>query len=254
MLEICNLSYEIQGKKILNNISLSVKEGTISSVIGPNGCGKTTLVKHITKAIKSKKNHISLHNQDICNYTTKELAKMVAYVPQENYRDTDFSVYEVVMMGRYVHQKSMGETKEDLSIVREILSEMDIRHLKDQKLSKISGGEAQRVFIARALAQRPKLLILDEPTSMLDIHHSIELMNHIRKYSQKQNVTILMVMHDLNLAFEYSDYIFLMNEGRNVLYDTQDKVMESNMLKKVYHSKIDIITQDNKNYIIPKVG
>ena len=235
MLEICNLSYEIQGKKILNNISLSVKEGTISSVIGPNGCGKTTLVKHITKAIKSKKNHISLHNQDICNYTTKELAKMVAYVPQENYRDTDFSVYEVVMMGRYVHQK-------------------DIRHLKDQKLSKISGGEAQRVFIARALAQRPKLLILDEPTSMLDIHHSIELMNHIRKYSQKQNVTILMVMHDLNLAFEYSDYIFLMNEGRNVLYDTQDKVMESNMLKKVYHSKIDIITQDNKNYIIPKVG
>jgi iron complex transport system ATP-binding protein len=254
MLEICNLSYEIHGRKILNNISLAVKEGAICSIIGPNGCGKTTLVKHITKAIRAPKNHIKLDKQDICNYTTRELAKIMAYVPQENYRDTDFSVYEVVMMGRYVHQKSTGETKRDISIVNEILSEMDIYHLKNQKISKISGGEAQRVFIARALAQKPRILILDEPTSMLDIHHSIELMNRIKTYSQKQSITVLMVMHELNLAFEYSDYIFLMNEGRNVLYDAQDKVLASSMLKQVYHSKIDIITRNNKNYIIPKVG
>lgn len=252
MIEIKSLSYTLDKKQILKDINLTFEKGKIYGIIGPNGAGKSTILKHIMRIIEPKKNTIFINNKDIKKAKIKDYSKEVSFVFQENTRDVEFTVQETIMMGRYCYMDWLGTgTEEDGKIVSDIIEELNLQDLKDRYISTLSGGEAQKVFIGRAIAQSTPIILLDEPTSMLDIHNSIEIMNLIKEIKEKYNLTVIMVLHDLNIAFSYCDNIVLLQNGEVVLYGENQKIIDHKILKEVYNNKIKIIEEDNKKYIIP---
>lgn len=255
MIEIKNLYYKLDKKQILKDINLTFEEGKVYGIIGPNGAGKSTILKHIMRIIEPKKDTIFINNQDIIKAKTKEYSKKVSFVFQENVRDVEFTVEEVIMMGRYCYMEWLGNiTDDDKKIVNEIIEELNLQEFKDRYISTLSGGEAQKVFIGRALAQNTPIILLDEPTSMLDIHNSIEIMNLIMGIKEKYNLTVIMVLHDLNVAFSYCDHITLLKNGEVVLQGENQQVIENDVLKEVYNNKIMVIEENNRRYIIPKIN
>lgn len=253
MIKINHLSYTIGEKSILKDINLSFREDKIYGIIGPNGAGKSTLLKHIMRIIEPSKDTIFLNEEDITHIKTKEYAKQCSFVFQENVRDIDFSVEEMITMGRYPYLDLLGHTtKEDEEMISHIIKELALEAFKDRSIMSLSGGEAQKVFIGRALAQQTPLLLLDEPISMLDIHNSIELLNRLKEIKAKHQLTIIMVLHDLNLAFQYCDHIVLLEKGQVALEGTRNKVLQSEKLHEVYHHKLKVIEDTPNTYIVPK--
>lgn len=251
MIKIRNFNCNIGKKQILKNINIEFRKGKIYGVIGPNGAGKSTLLKHIMRVNEPNKGEIFLEDKDIKSFSIKEFSKKMSFVFQENSREVDFTVEEIVMMGRYPYIDLLGsETKEDIKIVNDILERLGIWKFKNRYISELSGGEAQKVFIARALAQKTNILLLDEPTSMLDVHNSVEIMNLIEKMKLEEDLTVIMVLHDLNIAFEYCDEIALMNEGEVIIIDSKENVIKSNLLEKVYKEKIKIIEYEDLKYTV----
>ncbi|HEY8421272.1 MAG TPA: heme ABC transporter ATP-binding protein [Thermoclostridium sp.] len=230
-----NLSFSYGDRKILKEICASFKPGTVCGLLGPNGSGKTTLLKNIASILKPGKNAVYLNGRDITGMTPPEIAKEMALVPQNTYIDFDFTVEDIVMMGRTPHIKGFSnESSEDREIVRWALETARVSHLKDRSIKSISGGELQRVVIARALAQKTPIVLLDEPVSQLDIHHQLSIMETITKLSHEQKLTIVTVLHDLNLAAEYCDIIYLLKDGKIVCGGSPKEVLTYEVIESVY--------------------
>lgn len=253
MIEIRQLTYHIQDKVILDCIDLDIRKNSIYGIIGPNGAGKSTLLKHIMGLIPVPTQTVFTEGKDILSFSTKDYAKKCSFVFQENGRDLDFTVEEMVGMGRYPYLDLFGNlTSEDQEMIHQILKDLGLEALKKRSIRHLSGGEAQKVFIGRALAQQTPLLLLDEPTSMLDIHNSIELLSVLKKIQQKYGLTIVMVMHDLNLAFQFCENMILLKNGKIILADTREVVLHSPELQEVYQHKLRILQDEEATYIVPR--
>lgn len=254
MLQIKNLSYAIDGNTILKDIHITFEAGQIYGIIGPNGAGKSTLLKHMMRIIEPPKGTIFYEGKDVKSFKVKDYAGKMSFVFQENVRQVDFTVYEILLMGRYVAMDLWGNiSSEDEAMIQGIIEDLGISHLKDRAISTLSGGEAQKVFIGRALVQQTPLLLLDEPTSMLDIHNGLELIELIETLKIKHNLTVIMVLHDLNLAFNYCNKIILLEKGKVVRSGSRSEIFEEPKLQEIYQHKLHEIQEEEAYYIVPRV-
>lgn len=244
MLEIKNLFCGYAAKTVLQDINLGIENGELLGIIGPNGSGKTTLLRAITRLLKPKTGTIFFGGENIWQMGFKELAKKIAVVPQ-GLAASLMSVEEFVLLGRIPHYKKFQllETNKDREIAQRALGLTDTLKLKDRLISEISGGERQLVLIARALAQEPRLLLLDEPTTHLDISHQVGILDLIRRLNKGFGLTVIMVLHDLNLAGEYCRRLALINEGRIHKLGTPHEVLTYRIIEEVY--KTTVVVREN---------
>lgn len=241
MIQVEALKFNYGNDEILKQISFQVKKGSFVSIIGPNGSGKTTLLKNLCKLLKPNDGHIDLEGEKLRHYKSRALAKKVAVVHQGASSEFDFNVGEVVLMGRYPYlNRFQSESNADMEIATGAMHQTDTFHLKDKNLHGISGGERQRVMIARALTQEPDLLLLDEPISHLDIKYQLEIMKLCKMLNETKSLTILTTLHDINLASRYSDIIIMMKDGKIVYSGTPNEVITSENIKKVYDVDVSI--------------
>ncbi|WP_368293222.1 heme ABC transporter ATP-binding protein [Dehalobacter sp. TBBPA1] len=240
-----NLTFTYGSKNILEDLSLEISKGSFVSIIGPNGSGKSTLLKNITAEITPQKGVVLLDDQDIFKIRKKDLAKTIAVVPQDTGGDFAFSVMETVLMGRMPHQKRFeGDSEKDMEIAQWGMELTNVWHLRDRSVNELSGGERQRVIVARALTQEPKVLLLDEPTSHLDIQHQYELLELLDRLNKTKGLTVITVLHDLNLAAQFSHKIILLDKGRIVAYGSPVEVLTAQKIRDSYHIEVAITTNE----------
>ena len=254
LIEANDLSISYDKKEIVHNIQLSVKKGEIISIIGPNGSGKTTVLKALTRIIKPSGGEIKLENKDIRKIKSKEIAKKIAILPQMRRTPDDFDVETLIRYGRFPYTNWKGKlSKKDEDIIEWAIKTTSMSHFRKKKLTKLSGGERQRAWIAMALAQKTEIIVLDEPTTFLDLAHQIEVLELIKELNQKENVTILMVLHDLNQALRYSSRIYVMKRGKIVSSGKPEEVIEEGMLKSVFKINSDFYKdkRHNCNHFVP---
>lgn len=224
---------------VLRNCSLDVSEGEILGIIGPNGSGKTSLLKLMAGLLRPQEGLISLHGHDVSALLPQEMARRVALVPQESLMLFPFTVGELVLMGRFVHQKGWGwESADDLRIARQAMQVMEVEHLADRTFQALSGGERHRTMIARALAQQSRILLLDEPTAFLDLKHQIEIYAILKGLNRDQAVTVVLVSHDLNLASQHCDRLLLLHEGKPFRTGSPGDVLTAEYLRMVYGCEV----------------
>lgn len=246
MIKLSNVTAGYMGMKIIKNISLSFEKGKIISIIGKNGCGKTTLLKTASKLIKPYSGNIELNGESIFAMTGKEAAKHISYLPQN--RDIpSIKVYDLVMHGRFPY---LGFPRiprdEDKLIVEEAIYMLGIRKYRDKNIKELSGGERQKVYIAMILAQDTDIVFLDEPTTYLDINHQLEILEIVKEL-KKMGKTVVMVIHDLNSALTYSDNVCLMDKGQVIIYDKPQVVYESKEIEKIFDINCQEVYASNKN-------
>ena len=235
LLKIDNLSGGYYKEDIIRGLSLDINQGDFLVIIGPNGSGKTTLLRLLSRVLNLKKGNIFYKDKDITEMNLKEFCRLVAFVSQDIFTGFSFTVMELVLMGRIPHLKRLQfETKRDIEIVQEKLALTDTLSLKDKRIDELSAGERQRVVIARALAQEPELLFLDEPTSHLDIGHQVQILDLLKKLNHSSKLTIVMILHDLNLASAYSNRIALLDQGRVFKEGAPEAVLTYQNIEKVY--------------------
>jgi iron complex transport system ATP-binding protein len=257
-IQIQGLSVKYYKETILSNLNLEVAKGSFTGIIGPNGSGKTTLLKCISKELSPVSGRILIARKELSKISTKELAGFMGVVPQKWGANFPFTASEVVMMGRFPHLKRFAkESKHDRMIVREAMTQAKVLALADRPITEMSGGELQRVIIAQALAQSPQILLLDEPTSHLDINHALEICELLKNLVLTKGLTILAVFHDLNLASRYCENLILLKEGRVYVKGTPEEVLTSENLEAVFGVKaiIQQETYTGKPYVFffPKV-
>lgn len=238
MLQVENLSFKIKEKKILVQAGFQVHEGEFVGIIGPNGSGKSTLLKNVYKVLKPQEGKIMFMNRDLLTMSNREMAQQLAVVIQEQEASFDFTVEEVVMMGRHAKKKMMeSENEADREIVHQTLRATGLYEIREQSFITLSGGEKQRAFIARALVQDTPCLLLDEPTNHLDIKYQLELMNLVKA----QKKTVVAVIHDLNIASMYCDRLYALKEGKIVASGTAKQVLTPEFIKEVYEVEAEIV-------------
>jgi len=244
MLEIKNLICGYDSKFFLKDINFKVASGELVGIIGPNGSGKTTLLRAITRVLKPKSGEIFLEETNIWQLPLKELAKTTAVVSQGP--ETGFmSVEEFVLLGRIPYYKGFQflETKSDLETAGRCMKLTDTFKFKDQPMNQLSGGERQLALVARALTQEPDLLLLDEPTAHLDITHQVGILDLIKRLNKELELTVIMVLHDLNLASEYCSRLILINNGRIHRMGRPEEVLTYQIIEEVY--KTVVVVEEN---------
>lgn len=238
---IQNLKGGYHQKTIIQDVSFKMESGEFLGIIGPNGSGKSTLLKLLTKVLHPQAGTILFEEKDITHIPLKNFCQKVAFVPQETTISFSFTVWEIALLGRIPHLERFAlETKKDFSIAEKALLQTNTLALKERKIDEISAGERQRVIIAKALTQEPILLMLDEPTSHLDIKYQISILNLLEDLNQKTGLTIIIVLHDLNLASRYCQKLLMLNQGKIITKGTPQEVITSEQIEKVYQTKINI--------------
>jgi iron complex transport system ATP-binding protein len=241
MIRVENLAGGYGDKNILNNINVEVKSGEFFGILGPNGCGKTTLLKMISGLLKPDEGNVIIDGKKLSDYTMKELARLMAVLPQLNSQAFNYKVKDTVALGRYAHQtglfKSINEKDEE--IVDSVMRQTGIHQYSDRYLNELSGGERQRVFLAQALAQEPKVLLLDEPTNHLDLSHQKELLDYLKRATKETGLTVISIFHDLNLAGLYCDRLLLMEEGSVSIVEHPEEVLKEDRVSSVYKTRIE---------------
>ncbi len=234
-ISIRSLSYSYGNDCVLSQISFNIEKSSFFTIMGPNGSGKSTLMKILAGILKYRQGEIVLSEKSIKNYSGKKLARHVAYVPQIASAEFPFTVKELVLLGRSPHQGMLGMNSEkDHFIADQAMDFTDIRALSEKKINRISGGERQRVFIARAICQQPEIMLLDEPASALDLAHQIKMMDLLERLKNETGITIVMVSHDINLAAMYSDAMVLIKNGKIVQTGTAKDVIKPSILNNVF--------------------
>ncbi len=239
---------------VLKDVGFAVKSGQFLGILGPNGSGKTTLLKSISRVLKPQKGTILIGDENVYKMKTVEVAKQMAVVPQSTPVSFDFTALEVVLMGRNPHMaRFQMEGKKDLDIAKNSMQLTRTWEFADRPINELSGGESQRVIIARALAQEPKILLLDEPTTHLDISNQLEIMDLIKHLCETKKLLIVAVFHDFNLAARYCDSIILLNDGKIVAIGKMNETLTSENVKKVF--SVDTIVKKHpitgSLYVIP---
>jgi iron complex transport system ATP-binding protein len=235
-LTVDNIHVILAKKKIIKNISLRVHNNQFVGIIGPNGSGKSTLLRSVYKAIKPSEGIVRLDTMDILNTHQRMVAKYLAVVGQFNEINFDFSVYEMVMMGRSPYKHLMEtDSQKDKEIVDMALRMVNLEHLANRNFLSLSGGEKQRVILARAITQKPRVLILDEPTNHLDIKYQLQIMRVIKSL----RICVLAALHDLQIASEYCDYIYVMKHGELFAQGTPCDLLTKELIREVYDVKCE---------------
>ncbi|HHV65309.1 MAG TPA: ABC transporter ATP-binding protein [Peptococcaceae bacterium] len=240
--ELCKVFYKYKEKIVLRDISLQIPKGQITGIIGPNGSGKTTLLKVLSGANKPCAGQVLLNKRPLQDYSRQEIARQIAFLEQNNNGSLPFTVREVVEMGRYPWLKPLAPlTLKDKEVIASALECFDLTAKQDRVVETLSGGERQLVSLARAMAQEPKILILDEPTTYLDIGHQSMVMEYLRKWHKESATTIIMVIHDLNLSSQYCDHLIVLNDGRFIQAGNKDEVLCEELIAKTYKASFSMI-------------
>jgi iron complex transport system ATP-binding protein len=238
MIRVEKLSKSFGAERILYDIDFTVAQGAFFGIIGPNGSGKSTLLQIISGIEPVSAGQVCLEGKDVSTYSKKELARWVTVLQQDALPPVHFSVREVVEMGRYPFQSWLGDEKLDSSgLIDRIMQKLDISDFSNRHVDQLSGGERQRVALAKSMAQQPRLLLLDEPTTFLDIGYQIQMMDYIRNWQEEADLTIVAVLHDLNLAAQYCDQILVLHEGEILGIGTPQQILTSDLISQVYGTK-----------------
>ena len=243
IIEIKNLSFKYNTTKaIFSDLNLTIKKGEITTLLGKNGCGKSTLIKLLSKNITNYTGNIFLENKELKSYSLKELATKLSIVYQNNITPQEITVFDMVSFARLPYQNIFfyKQTKEDIEKINFALKETDLIDYKNTIVSELSGGQLQRVYIAMCLAQDTEIIILDEPTTFLDIKYQKSIMKLVKRLNQELHLTIIMVLHDINQAITYSDNIVALLDGEIIKNDKAANFFDENLLNKLYDADIKI--------------
>lgn len=248
MLRLENIFSGYGDREVLKGLSISFQKGIVYAVLGPNGSGKSTLLRTIDRIIKPKAGTLYLDGEEIRKYSAKELAQKIAYLPQRSNSAPYSTVFDSILLGRKPYI-SFEPTEKDLEIVEKIIHEFGLSEFAFRKINELSGGEAQKVLIARAFAQSPNVLLLDEPVNHLDPKNQIEILNILKRLTKSLNLTTIIVLHDLNLAIQFADYFIFMKNGE--IYASGDSAMiEPSLIKDVYDIEAKIIEINGRKFVI----
>ncbi|MCT4562717.1 MAG: ABC transporter ATP-binding protein [Maledivibacter sp.] len=247
---INGLEFSYAREKILKGINLNILPGEHVCILGPNGAGKSTLIKCMDGLLKPQKGDIRIDGRSIGDMKREEIAKKLGYVPQSSTNLFTLKVFDMVLLGRRPHT-TWRSSENDKRKVLNALELLNIEHLAMKNFNEISGGQQQKVIIARAIAQETDILLLDEATSNLDIRHQLEVMDIIRRLVDELGISAVMIVHDLNIAARYSDKIIIMNEGEIAAYGTPEEVLTEENISSVYGVEICIGDIKEKPYVVP---
>lgn len=241
-----NLYVEFNDKAVLKNITVSIEKGKITCILGQNGCGKTTLLKAICGSVKLKSGQVTLYGKNIKKIKPRELSKTLSFLTQQRNLISDLKVEDLVRYGRYTHRKIFyRRNNEDEKIINWAMEKAKINHLRHRYLNNLSGGECQRVWIAMALAQKTEILILDEPTTFLDVSHQLEILQLVNELNLKENLTVIMVLHDINEAARYCDNAILMKNGEVYKQGEFTEIMDDYALNEVFNISAERIRHED---------
>ncbi len=239
VLSVQNVTAGYGGGVVISDVSMQVDQGELVAIIGPNGSGKSTLIRTMSRVLRPASGTVSLDGEDIYALSPTRLARAMAVVTQETAGDIPFLSRELVMLGRLPHMKRFsGEGPADVEAVARAMELTSTMHLAERRLASLSGGERQRVVLARALAQEPRVLLLDEPTSNLDINYQVEILELVRQLALGQGLAVAMVLHDLNLAALYADRMVLLHRGRVLAAGTPRQVITSQLVERAYGASV----------------
>ncbi|HOK50020.1 MAG TPA: ABC transporter ATP-binding protein [Sedimentibacter sp.] len=240
MLSLQNVNAGYKGIDVIYNISFSLKEGENLCILGPNGCGKTTLIRAISGLIPHE-GSIKIDGIDINKMKRADVAAKIAVLSQISTIYFSYSIYETVLLGRYLHMKGRTfkePSSKDKEYTDKCLKAVGLYSIRNKQINELSGGQLQRVYLARTLAQEPDIILLDEPTNHLDLKHQAELIDFLRDWSKYEGHSVIGVMHDLNLAIKLSDKVLVLDKGRMAAYGKATDVFSSNLLNQVYDMNI----------------
>ena len=252
-----NLTCGYGGPPVIQGVSFCLLAADFLGVIGPNGCGKSTLIRALTGILKPAAGRVALRGHDVSGLSRRDVARQVAVIPQDTTVLFGFTVLEMVLMGRSPHLKRLQRAGErDIELATEALRRTDLTHLADRKMTELSGGERQRAVIARALAQEPEVLLLDEPDSHLDVGHQVEIFDLLQDLNRTRGLTLLCVSHDLNLSSAYCQRLMLMQEGRLIASGPPEEIITPEYIRAVYG--VDAVVQpspvNGSPQIVPYTG
>ena len=251
-LEVKNLVFAYDSEPILKDISLSVEKGEFIGLIGPNGSGKSTLLKLMGGVMNLSDDAVWINDQPINTIKKKVLARDITWISQEHPMVFPFTVQEIVLMGRHPYLPPLSfEGKEDYRIARDAMEITQTSQFSNRYFSEISGGEKQRVMLASAIAQEPEIMLLDEPTSALDLKYQIQILNILKRLNEEKNITLILAMHDLNLASRYCRRLILLDEGAIVRNGTPAEVLKKEVLENVYGVHVNLHNLDGEVLVHP---
>ena len=254
IINIKKLNYSYGKKEVLKELSLDIDENKLTGIIGPNGCGKSTLAKNIIKYINGKFESFKIMDIDIRKLNHKKIAQLISYIPQKSTIIPNISVFDYVLLGRFPLLKNSWDnySEKDYEIVENNINLLNIKELKDRNVETLSGGELQKALLARALAQEAKILLLDEPTSALDLNNAVEFMKILKNISIQKNISVIIIIHDLNLASLFCDSLIILKDGRFIEKGSPKEVINEANIKSVYNLDCKVFYNENdKPYIIP---
>ena len=230
-----NLSIGYHQKNVIEQLDVAFLEGKTSIIIGPNGCGKSTLLKGLGRMLSLRQGKVVLFSKEMQELSTREIAQKMAFLPQGIETPSDTTVSEVIELGRYPHQGLLRKVSiEDEQIIEEVLAQTELTDLAQQQIDSLSGGQKQRVWIAMALAQKTPVILLDEPTTYLDMGHQLDVLKLLASLQQKLSLTVVMVLHDLNLAARFADVMLAMKDGRLIQQGSVSEIMQAALLKELF--------------------
>lgn len=254
IINIEKLNYSYGKKEVLKELSLDIDENKLTGIIGPNGCGKSTLAKNIIKYINGKFESFKIMDIDIRELSHKKIAQLISYIPQKSTIISNISVFDYVLLGRFPLLKNSWDnySEKDYEIVENNINLLNIKELRDRNVETLSGGELQKALLARALAQEAKILLLDEPTSALDLNNAVEFMKILKNISIKKEMSVIIIIHDLNLASLFCDSLIILKDGKFIEKGSPKEVINEENIKSVYNLECKVCYNENdKPYIIP---
>lgn len=242
ILKADNISVGYDGRKIISDVTITVPENKISVILGANGCGKSTMLKTFSRLLHPTKGKVLLNGNSITSIPSKKVAKHIGLLPQTQIIPEGIKVTDLITRGRFPYRQLMkGMSAEDFKAVEKAMEMMGITELADRNVDELSGGQRQRVWIALALAQETDILLLDEPTTFLDISYQVEILDLLYELNKKEHTTIVMVLHDINLSARYADYIFAMKNGKLIEEGAPEDIITSELIEEIYGLKCSVI-------------